>query len=65
MTTFFRFDAQDVIRGERADDLILDEFRMLRDEPYIPPACRSCPNHPSNGGTGICHCTLGLPQITY
>lgn len=36
----------------------------IMDEPYIPPACRNCPNHPSNGGSGICHCTLGLPQIT-
>ena len=25
----------------------------------IPPACRYCSNHPSNGGSGICHCTLG------
>lgn len=25
----------------------------------IPPACRNCPNHPSNGGSGICFCTLG------
>ena len=31
---------------------------------YIPEACRSCTNHPSNGGTGICHCTLGLPSVT-
>ena len=30
----------------------------------IPEACRSCSNHPSNGGTGICHCTLGSPSIT-
>lgn len=30
----------------------------------IPQACRSCSNHPSNGGSGICHCTLGKPQIT-
>ena len=30
----------------------------------IPEACRSCANHPSNGGTGICHCTLGSPSIT-
>ena len=29
----------------------------------IPEACRSCTNHPSNGGTGICHCTLGSPQV--
>lgn len=31
---------------------------------YIPEACRSCTSHPSNGGTGICHCTLGSPSVT-
>ena len=30
----------------------------------IPDACRSCSNHPSNGGSGICNCTLGMPQVT-
>ena len=25
----------------------------------IPPACRNCPNHPSNGGNGICFCVFG------
>lgn len=30
----------------------------------IPEACRSCSNHPSNGGSGICNCTLGTPKIT-
>lgn len=25
----------------------------------IPTACKGCSNHPSNGGSGICHCTLG------
>ena len=29
---------------------------------YIPSCCRNCPNHPSNGGSGICHCTL--PYMT-
>jgi len=24
----------------------------------IPSCCRGCSNHPSNGGSGICHCTL-------
>lgn len=32
---------------------------------YIPEECRFCSNHPSNGGTGICHCTLGSPKVTY
>ena len=29
----------------------------------IPSACASCPNHPSNGGSGICNCTLGLQTV--
>lgn len=31
--------------------------------PDIPDACKSCSNHPSNGGSGICNCTLGIPQV--
>lgn len=27
-------------------------------------SCKHCSNHPSNGGSGICHCTLGQPPIT-
>ena len=30
----------------------------------IPEACKYCPTHPSNGGTGFCHCILGQPKIT-
>jgi hypothetical protein len=29
----------------------------------IPPACRNCSKHPSNGGDGICFCTLGQSKI--
>ena len=29
-----------------------------------PEPCKQCPTHPTNGGDGICHCTLGLPKIT-
>lgn len=29
----------------------------------VPVACRNCSNHPSNGGSGICHCTLGAPPV--
>lgn len=29
----------------------------------IPYACRTCSNHPSNGGSGICHCVMGIPQM--
>ena len=26
--------------------------------------CHTCSNNPANGGSGICFCTLGLPEIT-
>ena len=26
--------------------------------------CEHCGNNPANGGSGICHCILGSPQIT-
>lgn len=29
-----------------------------------PDACKNCPNHPSNGGSGVCNCILGLPVVT-
>ena len=35
--------------------------------PYetIPSSpCQTCSNHPSNGGSGVCHCTLGT-QVIY
>ena len=31
---------------------------------YVPANCVHCKNHPSNGGTGICHCILGS-QVMY
>ena len=31
----------------------------------IPEACKNCSNHPSNGGSGICFCTLGSRIISY
>lgn len=31
----------------------------------IPDACKNCSNHPLNGGSGICFCTLGTPKVTY
>lgn len=30
----------------------------------VEEACKTCPNHPDNGGSGICNCTLRLPKIT-
>ena len=30
----------------------------------IPEVCKNCSNHPSNGGSGICFCTLGSMTTT-
>lgn len=30
----------------------------------FPTPCSGCRNNPANGGSGICHCTLGTPKIT-
>ena len=30
---------------------------------FIPEPCKSCPNHPSNGGSGVCPCILGNTTI--
>jgi hypothetical protein len=30
----------------------------------IPEACRTCPSHPSNGGSGLCSCSLAYPNTT-
>lgn len=29
----------------------------------VPNSCLACSNHPSNGGSGICHCILGQPKV--
>lgn len=51
--------------GQTNIDSFLESIRPLT-EPFenIPEACRYCPTHPSNGGTGFCHCILGQPKIT-
>ena len=36
------------------------DFKVIK----VPTACTFCPNHPSNGGSGNCNCTLGDIKIT-
>lgn len=64
---------ENVIREESAKMAEIIREAVVNNEVYqykipnvfpIPDACRNCPNHPSNGGTGICNCTLGLPKVT-
>ena len=36
---------------------VLDTYLSTSDA-FIPVPCRTCTNHPSNGGSGICNCVL-------
>ena len=40
------------------------EMPYLPDISMIPEPCRGCSNHPNNGGSGYCNCTLGSMQFT-
>ncbi len=47
----------------RKDDFVREAPKPDLETLHIPEACKSCSNHPSNGGSGICHCTLGTPPV--
>lgn len=46
----------------RENSVYLDDYKdpsSYLDLRSIPPTCRKCYNHTSNGGSGICNCVLG------
>lgn len=38
------------------------EFPGWSTPSFIPKGCEKCPNHPSNGGSGLCNCVI--PYMT-
>ena len=55
---------------DEAAQLVLEapkKYGVIADSPVwtapvvidVPDSCKQCPNHPSNGGSGVCHCILG------
>lgn len=38
---------------------------QLSDAAYDSSPCKYCSNNPRNGGSGICHCILGLPGMRW
>ncbi len=48
---------------KRTDDFVRHAPTENIETLHIPEACKSCSNHPSNGGSGICNCTLGMTKI--
>lgn len=45
-----------------AEELITPTIKINKFTYQNP--CTYCSNNPENGGSGICHCTLGTPKIT-
>lgn len=48
----------------KKDNINIEKIITINPFDSTPEVCRNCPTHPSNGGSGICNCTLGLPKIT-
>ena len=42
-----------------------DIYELEQKKSFENEACKNCSNHPKNGGSGICHCILGLLKIFY
>lgn len=64
--------SDDYVRGEMLENF--SDFDKSSDYPIVwsdytwtdqnvPLTCRMCSNHPLNGGSGICWCALGVPEI--
>ncbi len=54
------------INKSKVHDLEFIPVIVKDDFTIAPPNCVHCSGHPSNGGSGICHCILGgQGMITY
>ena len=62
----FNEGEKEVLKVDNVDKIDLDALKKLLDGSgsfsYIPACCINCPNHPTNGGSGICNCSA--PYIT-
>ena len=49
------------------DNYILERYVPVQpsDAGYESSPCIHCSNNPKNGGSGVCHCILGLPEIKW
>ena len=47
----------DYLNSYNLEDSIVGNFEQS--------ACINCPSNPKNGGSGICHCTLGQMHVAY
>ena len=57
-------ESDPIIRIPYVEPTPLEQPYKISCADVISDACESCSNHPKNGGSGICNCTLGIPKIT-
>ena len=55
----------DVILNGGVDYYIVERCVPVQpsDSAFENSACKYCSNNPRNGGSGICHCIMGSPEI--
>jgi hypothetical protein len=56
------------IEVKTSNDLLNADYHNYEDltvSAFEQSACVNCSNNSKNGGSGVCHCTLGQPKITY
>ena len=53
----------DIAPNEDNTSFTIMKDNIIKQINSLPPACQNCPNHPSNGGSCNCNCTLGQ-QVT-
>ena len=54
-----------IVKKEKSRVLQNPTLVYRGEEVGIPEYCKSCSNHPSNGGSGLCNCILGsMGQLT-
>lgn len=63
-TTFVGGNANTSTAKTLNDFLNTHNYEDLAVSTFEQSACANCSNNPKNGGSGICHCTLGQPKIT-
>lgn len=62
----FNEGEKEILKVDNIDNVDINALKDLLDGSgsfsYIPVCCINCPNHPTNGGSGICNCAA--PYIT-
>ena len=60
-------EREEVVRVPFGGNTYTERYTPVQpsDAAYDSSPCKYCSNNPRNGGSGICHCILGLPEIRW